>query len=240
MGSAPAPVGADVRIVVVDLETTGLDPVTDKVVEIGMAAVSDHEYRWELIRDEAGSLVNPGMHIPPEASAVHHIVDQDVADAPSFDEAIDRVLGRLDEIDVIAAHNCRFDMGFLPMLKGKRWIDTYRCAMHVWPDAPAFSLQVLRYWLNLAYPSGPTHRAVDDATIAAMILIRLLDGRSVEDLLRLSTKAVELRKVGFGKYFGWSWYEVPIDYLRWAEFQDFDPDVMFTIKKQLQRRKIVS
>ena len=53
---------------------------------------------------------------------------------------------------------------------------------------------------------------------------------------RLSTKAVVLRKVGFGKHFGSLWADVPLDYLEWCARQDFDPDVKFTVKSELARR----
>jgi DNA polymerase-3 subunit epsilon len=65
----------------------------------------------------------------------------------------------------------------------------------------------------------------------------LLAERTVDELLKLSTKAVVLRTVGFGKHFGKLWAETPIDYLEWAQKQDFDADVKFTIKHELARRK---
>jgi DNA polymerase-3 subunit epsilon len=65
----------------------------------------------------------------------------------------------------------------------------------------------------------------------------LLQERTLDELLRLSTKAVVLKKVGFGKHFGRLWTEVPEDYLGWGARQDFDPDVKFTIKSEIARRR---
>ena len=216
-------------IVVVDTETTGLDPVTDRVVEIACVPPSGHGAR---------SLVYPRRPIPPEASAVHHIIDADVAGAPDLGDALSLALfpHSVDEVEIFAAHNARFDRDFLPMLHDKKWIDTWRCAMHVWPDAPAFGNQVLRYWLGIDLPREGAHRALQDATVTWHILGRLMDERTVDDLLKLSTKAVVLRKVGFGKHFGSLWADVPLDYLEWCARQDFDPDVKFTVKSELARR----
>ena len=73
--------------------------------------------------------------------------------------------------------------------------------------------------------------------MTAFILTKLLDERTVEALLKLSTKAVLLKKVSFGKHFGQLWTEVPDSYLDWAVRQDFEPDEKFTIKSEIARRK---
>ena len=67
-------------ILVIDIETTGIDPATDAIIEIASV---------ELVRDGGianpmDTLVRPTRPIPPAASAVHHIVDEDVASAPAF------------------------------------------------------------------------------------------------------------------------------------------------------------
>jgi exodeoxyribonuclease X len=233
------------HIHVIDTETTGLDPEKDAVVEFAavkiveakaLGAGGDQTF-WH-VKARWSSFVDPRRPIPPEASAVHHIIDADVADAPALGNAVANVFGPdwPDEIDILAAHNCRFDLGFLPMLKDKRWIDTYRCALHIWPDAPSHSNQALRYWLKIDLPRDGAHRALADATVTAHVLVAILRERTVDDLIKLSTKAVVLRKVGFGKHFGSLWTEVPHDYLSWAAKQDFDPDVRFTIKSEIARR----
>lgn len=67
------------RILVVDTETTGVDPQSDRIVELG-AAYFQGGTRQRLHR----MLVNPGVPIPPEASSVHGIRDEDVLGAPGF------------------------------------------------------------------------------------------------------------------------------------------------------------
>ncbi len=229
------------HIHVVDVETTGLEPASDRVVEIAAVKVELDGAAgpgW-LAREGWRSFVNPGRTIPPEVSAIHHIIDADCVGAPHLGNAVELVIGPdwPEGVDVVAAHNARFDRSFLPMLQEKRWIDTYRCALHIWPDAPCHSNMTLRYWLGIDLPREGAHRALADATVTAHILIAMLKDRTVAELLKLSTKAALLRKVRFGKHAGKLWTEVPADYLVWAEKQDFDPDVKFTVKSELQRRK---
>lgn len=231
--------GKTVKIYVIDTESTGLDPAVDRVVEIAAVELTfDAGSKSWNIEKGRSSFVNPGRPIPPEASGVHHIVDIDVANAPGLDEALEAVLSPAFMVDVVSAHNCRFEIGFLPKLKDRRWIDTYRAAMHVWPEAPNFKNQTLRYWLGLDLPLGAPHRALGDAIVTAHILRRLLAERTLEELLILSRKAVLLKKVGFGKHFGMLWTETPTSYLEWANgAEGLDPDVKFTVKKELARRR---
>jgi exodeoxyribonuclease X len=224
-------------IAVIDVETTGLDPATDPVVEIAMVEVIEEDGGWRVGKHWS-SFVNPGRDIPPEASAEHHITVKDVIRAQSLEEVL--ALAKAGEgVEILAAHHARFDRSFLPMFHEKRWLDTYRCAMHLWPDAPNYKNQTLRYWLKLqGLPDGRAHEAGADAMVTAHILIRQLEERSLDELLRLSTKRVMLKRVGFGKHFGMLWTEVPLSYLQWAvrEDRDFDPDVEYTVRMELQRR----
>lgn len=221
---------------VLDTETTGLDPEVDRVVEIAAIEVEEIDHNVWRIGDGHSSLVNPHREISFEAMGIHHIQNEHVADAPELEDAIARVL--VSPVDIIAGHNCRFDRDMLPTLRDKRWLDTYRCSMHIWPDAPNFKNGTLFYWLGCAEDRAPqSHSALFDAHMTACILIKLLDERSVDDLLLLSTKACLLKKVGFGKYFGKLWEEVPTDYLDWGKNQEFDPDVKFTIKSEIARRR---
>lgn len=228
------------NIHVIDTETTGLDPATCRVVEVAAVEVENSagDAPWS-VGVPVSSFVNPQCPIPPEASGIHHIVDEDVAGAPWLGVAISKILPEWERVvDVVAAHNAKFDKPFLPPLKDKRWICTWRCAMHCFPDAPSFANGSLFYWLGFKRgPVAQPHRAAYDAWMTAHILCRLLDDHSVDDLLKLSRKAVVLKKVSFGKHFGQLWAEVPDSYLAWCSGKDdFDPDVKFTVKTELARR----
>ncbi|MBX9589232.1 MAG: 3'-5' exonuclease [Hyphomonadaceae bacterium] len=109
----------------IDVETTGIDPATDAIIEIASVDM----VRDGGITNAMDTLVRSAKPIPPGASAVHHIVDEDVANAPSFAEVIDRFKGA----DFYVAHNCEFERSFL-VAQGVElgpWICTYKCALRV-------------------------------------------------------------------------------------------------------------
>ncbi len=70
---------------VIDIETTGLNPATDAIIEIASVDM----VRGGGITNAMDTLVRPGRPIPPGASAIHHIIDQDLKDAPPLTEVID-------------------------------------------------------------------------------------------------------------------------------------------------------
>jgi len=232
--------------VVTDTETTGTDPETDRVVEVAAATVFLNAGDW-IINNRQSSLVNPGRSIPPQASGVHHLTDAMVADAPMLDDALHKV-GKHAYTDgvVIVAHNAQFDKGFLPQWANKPWLCTYRCALHLYPEAPSHSNQALRYYLelepkfdgmDLSNPrNSQPHAALYDVCTTAALLVRMLENNKVEDLMELQYKPVLLTTVRFGKHRGEKWADVPSSYLSWASKQDFDPDVRHTIAHHLKQR----
>ncbi|MCH5334657.1 MAG: 3'-5' exonuclease [Alistipes sp.] len=95
-------------IVFFDLETTGVDTSKDRVVEISMVKVMpDGE---EIVRTRK---INPGMHIPEEATAIHGITDDDVKDCPSFAQIAKSLSQFIEGCDFGGFNSNRFD---LPML----------------------------------------------------------------------------------------------------------------------------
>ena len=222
---------------VADVETTGLDPTKDRIVEIATVRVRLAERE---IADCRSWLVNPGIPIPPEASAIHHLTDADVKDAPMWGSPgldID-----LQTTDLLVAHNAAFDKAFVEAPDHIPWVCTMRVAKHIWPDAPGFSNQVLRYWLDLNVSvDQPPHRALSDAIVTAHLLLRELaeidesgemrEEDLVAELVHLTQTPVLLKKVAFEKHRDKTWREVPPDYLGWAIRQDFDEDVKHTIRR---------
>ena len=94
--------------VVFDLETTGLSPETDEIIEISGIRVRDGK-----AVEEFSTLVNPGRPIPYAASRVNGITDSMVRDAPALQDALERFLAFAGE-DVLVGHNIHtFDMLFL-------------------------------------------------------------------------------------------------------------------------------
>ena len=95
-------------IVFFDLETTGIDPASDRIVEISILRVEPDGSRRMRTRK-----INPGRPIPKEATAVHGIRDADVADAPSFRHIAKGLLELLDGADLAGFNVARFDIPLL-------------------------------------------------------------------------------------------------------------------------------
>jgi DNA polymerase III subunit epsilon len=131
------------RYAIIDLETTGFSPISDRVVEAACVLVQD----GAIVRTWS-SLVNPERPIPDYASRVHGITDADVAGAPPF-ERVQRVLYSLCEGATVVAHNASFDLGFLPLLAPLPSLCTLQLARRRFPNAPNHKNQTLRAYLHV-------------------------------------------------------------------------------------------
>lgn len=122
--------------VTLDVETTGLDPVKDRIIELAM------RFDWGLGGDDlAESYVvrfNPGMPIPAESTAIHGITDGDVADCLSFDDYASAAYKALSRVKGIIGYNVSFDLAFLAEEFG-------RCGM-VWPIPGTLVLDGYKIW----------------------------------------------------------------------------------------------
>lgn len=238
---------SDKRLIIVDVETTGTDPKVDKIVEI--AAMEwlrrGTTFTFRPVPRMASYLVDHGMPIPPTASAVHHITDSMVPMGITFDQVIELFWRNFEPIDqvntVLVAHNSRFDASFFPWHGS--WLDTYRCALHAWPDAPGHGCQVLRYWLGERFcvqhfdqVDSVPHRAIYDVATTSGLLQALFDVYPLEKLLQWSSVPALLPKFRFGKHANVPLSEVPKDYLKWILTQDFDEDVKFTATHYLKEK----
>jgi exodeoxyribonuclease X len=172
---------------------------------------------------------------------VHHISDEDVAKAKSWDAVCSTFFDRENFSDIVAfaAHNAAFDQQWLPpdLLGNLPLICTYKAALHIWPDAPRHTNQVLRYWLNLDMDrslADRAHRAMPDAYVTAHLLREILKHATMEELIRWTNQPALLPKVTFGKYRGQTWTDVPPDYLQWIlRQQDMNEDVVHTARHYL-------
>ena len=201
---------------VIDLETTGQSFANGGVVEIGWQDLQpDTAGIWQLTGSGA-MLVDPQLPISPETSAIHHIVDEDVAGAPLWQEAAQRVLCATppQRFLALAAHRAAFEQRWCtPAFTGRtRWICTYKCALRVWPEAPTHSNQGLRYWrrpeeLDRA-TSLPAHRAGPDAYVTAHHLRDMLAVAGLAQLLAWSAEPALLPRVPFGVHRGRRWEDL--------------------------------
>jgi exodeoxyribonuclease X len=223
---------------VVDVETTGVDPENDALVEIACVDVCD-----ESLSDIRHSLIKPPIPIPPIASAVHHITDLDVAGAPPAREVVPEILFP-EEPAIYVAHNSIFECEFLKSyIPGASWLCTFKGAKRVWPDLLGYKNQELRYQLQLPCErniANQSHRAGPDAYVTAHLLCRLLREVSVEDLLRWTTEPVYMPRCPIGKDKGFldkPWSEVETGFLRWMIDKPIDnADAIWWADQELKRR----
>jgi DNA polymerase-3 subunit epsilon len=157
------------RLVAIDVETTGLEPGRDRIIEIAAVRFACDAAGAEV--DRFAGLVNPGRPIPPGASAVNGIHDHDVVGAPTAAEVLPAFLDWLGAPDGVwlIAHHAGFDAGMLGAELGalgidhglEPVIDTLPLSRAKWPGAANHRLGTLAAMLGLE--TQPTHRALDDA-----------------------------------------------------------------------------
>jgi DNA polymerase III epsilon subunit-like protein len=226
---------------VVDVETTGLDPRADAVVEVACL-----RYEGGHLVERIVSLVHPERDIPARASAVHGIFDCDVRSAPPLRRLRGRLVAAAAGATVVA-HNARFDIGFLPFLAHRPVLCTMRLAMHV-VDSPSYRNQALREFFAIEMPPGhgPAHRAGADAAVTgavlALLLERYADGpfpQTVDGLIATIAKPAKLGRFAFGAHRGVPVANVPTSYLRWIVATGFEdwPDVRATALREIEHRE---
>ena len=227
----------DLRFLVLDVETTGLDPQEDRIVQIALVSV-EHGRVTQL----GTTLVNPERSIPPQASAIHHITNRMTDQAPPWSVLWPHVEQYLFGADVIVAHNAAFDRSFLPSVD-KPWLCTKRLAQHLWPDAPNFQNQTLRYWLDLEL-DAQAHDAGGDALVTGHVLTRELaayleqgGADDIDALLQRTDGPARIEKMPFGEHRGKCMVDIPTSYLRYmvGHMKNMDADLRWTMESILNQ-----
>ncbi|MCX8012707.1 MAG: 3'-5' exonuclease, partial [Rectinema sp.] len=172
------------RYVAMDVETTGLYPQSDRIVEIALVRFS-FDREGAIIEEESfSSLINPLCPIPAKVQAIHGIGDAEVAHAPTFREVARTVIEFINE-RIAVGHNVRFDIDFIetelaraeqPLLLAE-CADSLGMAKIAFPGMRSYNLGMLSYSLKL--PSDAQHRALGDALTSMRLFAaaaRLLSG----------------------------------------------------------------
>ncbi len=178
--------------VVIDSETTSLDPAKARIVEI--AAVRLTAGRVDSA-DPFRRLVRPDVPIPAAAVAVHHIDDGMVADAPAFDQVWPELAAFMGET-VLIGHSLGFDLAVLKRecqraetpFRHPRTLDIRLLAQVVQPNLASFTLEGLSSWLGVEIKDR--HSALGDAVATARIFLALLP-RLREAGIRTLGEAIE-------------------------------------------------
>ena len=171
------------REIVLDTETTGLDPLQGhRIVEIGAVELFNHIPTGNTYH----AFINPQRDVPREAEAVHGLSSQFLKDKPIFSGIADEFLEFIGET-VLIIHNASFDVGFLnaelgflkrPPILYERIIDTLTLAKKRHPMGPN-SLDALckRYGIDIA--KRTKHGALLDSELLASVYLELIGGRQI-------------------------------------------------------------
>lgn len=165
----------DTDFTVVDVETTGLSPTNNRIIEIALVKIRDGK-----ILDNFHSFINPGREIPYYITQFTGITNDDVYDAPFFEEIADDILSFIGA-SILTGHNLSFDKSFLRrelLSLGREDIlnkdlCTLKIARRLYPELPSKSLGAVCKYLGIRNKNS--HRALSDAQATAKILFKMID-----------------------------------------------------------------
>lgn len=169
------------REIVLDTETTGLDPIKgDRIVEIGAVELFNHMPTGETYHQ----YINPQRLMPQEAFAVHGLGDDFLRDKPTFAKIAADFLAFIGSSRLVI-HNAAFDMKFLnaelrwvdrPQIPSDQALDTLAIARKRFPGSPV-SLDALCRRFNINNTARALHGALLDSEILAEVYLELIGGR---------------------------------------------------------------
>lgn len=191
----------DLAFVVFDSETTGLDPASDAVVQLGaVRIVNGHIVEGEMFE----TLVKPHIPIPASATRVHGISEEMVAEAPAFPQAC-AAFHRFARGAVIVAHNAPFDMAFLRRVAPEAGVsfdapvlDTVHISAAVFGGAAEHTLDAICTRLDITIPPELRHTAMGDAVATAKALVAMLpvlEARGIQTFGELQIEAHKHRRI---------------------------------------------
>ncbi len=180
------------REIVLDTETTGLEPATgDRVVEIGAVELMNHMPTGRSYHQ----YINPDRFMPKEAFDVHGLSDDFLRDKPRFAAVAQVFLAFIGDATLVI-HNAPFDMKFLnheltlaghAPLPMSRAFDTVALARQKFPGSPA-SLDALCRRFGIDNSMREKHGALLDSEILAEVYLELIGGRQPDLTLNAATR----------------------------------------------------
>ncbi len=165
----------DVEFSIVDVETTGLNASYNNIIEIGIVKINNN-----TIIDSFHSMINPGRDIPGYITSFTGITNDDVYNAPFFEDIAQDILYFFDG-SIIAGHNLSFDLSFLKkefqlaghILNFHPNLCTLKLARRLYPSLKSRSLNNLSNYLNIF--NSKAHRALSDSETTAKVLFKMID-----------------------------------------------------------------
>lgn len=166
------------RLIFIDFETTGLKPYNgDRIIEIGAVIIEKNK-----IIDEFETLINAKKRIPDYVSKIHGITNEMLINHPESKKALTTFRSFIGE-DILVAHNIKFDISFLKYefsrlgfsLNNKTFC-TLEMSRKLFPSLPNHRLETVALHVLGVLPEGMRrHRALDDARLAAMIWMKVME-----------------------------------------------------------------
>lgn len=157
----------------IDLETTGLNPKRDKIIEIGAIRVEQGE-----ITGEFSTFVNPGRKLEERITELTGIRDDDLADAPELDEVLPGLLKFMGELPLLG-HSILFDYSFLKKAAVDRKltfersaVDTLKIARKYLQELPHRNLEYLCQYYEIPHHA---HRALEDAKATDLLYRKFVE-----------------------------------------------------------------
>ena len=181
----------DTTYCVLDLETTGFSPKTEKITEVGIMKIKDGK-----VIDEFSTFVNPEKPIPPKVVEVTNITDDMVQDAETIDKIFPKILEFIDG-SVLVAHNASFDMGFLKYNAKQlgyefdyTYVDTLALSRKIFPNLKKYKLGKIAEYLKIKVEVA--HRALDDVDTTVKVyneMMKILKERGATSVKDIGEKA---------------------------------------------------
>ena len=196
--------------IVFDLETTGISPYKDKVIEISALKVKDH-----VVTDEFDTLVNPQCHISGGASAVNGIYDDMVEDAPVFSEVLPQFFDFVGELPLVGHNIIAFDLKFiyrdarefLGSIPDNDFIDTLYIARKCLPELAHHRMTDLAAHYGISTEGA--HRALADCRMTQQVYEylqrdteRFEAGGKQIPLCKACGRRMKLRNGKYGEFWG--------------------------------------
>ena len=160
------------RYVALDIETTGLNPAVDRIIEVGMARVENH-----CITEKYSTLVYPGISISERITGLTGIHNDDLIGKPRIEDIIGDITTFIGDWPILG-HNVIFDFSFLKkaavnsgLTISDDGIDTLKISRRLLPEAEHKNLSFLCEYFDI--DPGRSHRAYDDAVSASMLYGKL-------------------------------------------------------------------
>lgn len=166
---------SSLKFCVIDLETTGGNPDTEKIIEIGMVRIENRR-----ISEERSWLINPQKEIPDFVQKLTGIRKADVEHSPKIEEVIDEIIQFIGD-SILVAHNTSFDIPFLngvlkklqrPTMDNKV-ICTNIMTKYLIPDIMSSNLNYMSQIFGIAHSQA--HRAIEDARATGKLLLKYME-----------------------------------------------------------------